>query len=130
MLQPIRPRTSSKARDRTLATLTRRLRAMADNDRTSAKAEGQRGLTDDELAAEQGSELPDREAMSILDFGFTVEDIENLNLAVPINQAIATNVNTTSSIASADADQMVVVDQGLEEQPVDRVEQPDDTGDG
>jgi hypothetical protein len=85
----------------------------------------QRGLSDEELAAEQSGELPDREAMSLLDFGFNVEDIDNLNLAVPINQAIASNINTSSSIANADADQVVVIDQGLddddlEHNPVDR----------
>jgi hypothetical protein len=100
---------------------------MADAERKPQHS--QRGLSNDELAAEQGSDLPDREAMSLLDFGFNVEDIENLNLAVPINQAIAANINTNASIASADADQLVIVDQGLEStdevspEPDDRLEQ-------
>jgi hypothetical protein len=68
------------------------------------------GLTDAELAAEQGTDLPDREAMSMLDIGFGSADFDNL--AMPINQAFALNLNTNQSIASADADQVVVVDQG------------------
>jgi hypothetical protein len=111
---------------------------MADRERNRAglsdadRERQQPGLTDEELAAEQGTDLPDREAMSIMDFGFSVDDIDNLNLAVPINQAIATNINTNASIASADADQVVIVDQGLsadqvEQPPVDRVEHPDDS---
>ena len=86
---------------------------MADADRKPQPS--QQGLSADELAAEQGSDLPDREAMSILDFGFNVENIDNLNLAVPINQAIAANFNTNASIASADADQVVIVDQADED---------------
>ena len=68
------------------------------------------GLTDAELAAEAGTDLPDREAMSMLDIGFGSADFDNL--AMPINQAFALNFNTNQSIASADADQVVVVDQG------------------
>jgi hypothetical protein len=66
------------------------------------------GLTDDELANEQGTELPDREAMSMLHI-LPFQDIDNLSM--PINQAFAMNVNTNQSIASADASQVVVSDQ-------------------
>ena len=75
------------------------------------------GPTDAELAAEQGTDLPDREAMSMLDIGFGRADFDNL--AMPINQAFALNFNTNQSIASADADQVVVVDQGDAEIPAD-----------
>jgi len=66
------------------------------------------GLTDAELAAEEGTELPDREAMSMLHI-FPMDDIDNLSM--PINQALAFNINTNQSIASANADQVVVSDQ-------------------
>jgi hypothetical protein len=69
---------------------------------------GQEGLTDAELAAELGTDLPDREAMSMLHI-LPFEGIDNLTM--PINQAFAMNVNTNQSIASADADQVVVSDQ-------------------
>ena len=46
----------------------------------------------------------------MLDIGFSSADFDNL--AMPINQAFALNFNTNQSIASADADQVVVVDQG------------------
>jgi hypothetical protein len=52
-------------------------------------------LTDDELAAEAGEELPDREAMSLV----------NTNIAAPINAAIALNVASDNSIAYANAEQ-------------------------
>jgi len=70
---------------------------------------GEAGLTDAELAAEEGSELPDREAMSMLHIS-PMDDIGNL--AMPINQAFSVNLNANQSIASATADQVVIVDQG------------------
>jgi len=71
--------------------------------------EGQNaGLSDVELAAEQGTELPDREAMSMIHI-LPMDDIDNLSM--PINQAFALNINTNQSIASADASQVVVSDQ-------------------
>jgi hypothetical protein len=71
--------------------------------------EGQNaGLSDVELAAEQGTELPDREAMSMIHI-LPMDDIDNLSM--PSNQAFALNINTNQSIASADASQVVVSDQ-------------------
>ena len=52
-------------------------------------------LTSDELEAETGEELPDREAMSLV----------NANLAAPINAAVALNVASDNSIAYANAEQ-------------------------
>ena len=52
-------------------------------------------LTDEELAAEAAEELPDREAMSLV----------NTNIAAPINAAIALNVASDNSIAYANAEQ-------------------------
>jgi hypothetical protein len=62
-----------------------------------------KGLTDDELAAERGEELPDREAMSLI----------NANLAAPINAAVAANVLSDNSIAYANATQTAPINQGI-----------------
>jgi hypothetical protein len=60
-----------------------------------------RGLTQGELQSQQGSELPEREAMSLA----------NINLAVPINAAAALNVLSDGSIAGAMANQSGPIDQ-------------------
>lgn len=52
-------------------------------------------LTEEELEAEAGEELPDREAMSLI----------NANIAAPINAAVAANVLSDNSIAYANAEQ-------------------------
>ncbi|MCA1824285.1 MAG: hypothetical protein LC640_08510 [Frankia sp.] len=59
------------------------------------------GLSDDELQAQEGEELPDREAMSLI----------NANLAAPINAAVAANVLSDNSIAYANAEQNVDITQ-------------------
>jgi len=59
-----------------------------DNDTTPA-------LTDEELAAQGGEELPDREAMSLV----------NANVAAPVNLAAALNVLSDDSVAVANAEQ-------------------------
>jgi hypothetical protein len=58
-------------------------------------AENTPALSNEELAAETGEELPDREAMSLV----------NANLAAPINAAVALNVASDGSIAYANAEQ-------------------------
>jgi hypothetical protein len=60
-------------------------------------------LTDEELEAEAGEELPDREAMSLV----------NANLAIPINAAVAANVLSDGAIAYADATQDTPIDQSI-----------------
>jgi hypothetical protein len=60
-------------------------------------------LTDEELAAEAGEELPDREAMSLV----------NANLAIPVNAAVAANVLSDGSVAYADATQDTPINQGI-----------------
>ena len=60
-------------------------------------------LTDEELAAQAGEELPDREAMSLV----------NANVAVPINLAAALNVLSDNAIAAAGADQTGDITQGI-----------------
>ena len=61
------------------------------------------GLSDEELEAESGEELPDREAMSLV----------NANIAVPVNAAIAANVLSDGAVAYADAEQFADIDQGI-----------------
>jgi hypothetical protein len=60
-------------------------------------------LTDEELAAEAGEELPDREAMSLI----------NANIAIPVNAAVAANVLSDNSTAWADATQGTPITQGI-----------------
>lgn len=59
------------------------------------------GLSVDELEAQDGEALPDREAMSLV----------NLNLAAPVNVAVAANVLSDGSTAYANAVQDVDIDQ-------------------
>ena len=70
--------------------------------------EERRELTDDELEAQSGEPVPDREAMSAIsiDLGGGFD-----NFAMPINQAIAMNNQSIQSFAIADADQIVDLDQ-------------------
>ncbi|MFN8511937.1 MAG: hypothetical protein U0841_04975 [Chloroflexia bacterium] len=62
----------------------------------------QRELTDEELAQQEAAELPDREAMSLV----------NANLAIPVNAAVAANVLSDGAVAYADATQQTPIDQG------------------
>jgi hypothetical protein len=59
------------------------------------------GLTAAELDAQGGEQLPDREAMSLVD----------ANIAAPVNAAVAANILSDDSTAIADADQNVDIDQ-------------------
>jgi hypothetical protein len=52
-------------------------------------------MSQEELQNQSGQELPDREAMSLI----------NLNVAAPINAAVAANVLSDGSIAYANAQQ-------------------------
>jgi hypothetical protein len=58
-------------------------------------------LSQEELEAQAGEELPDREAMSLI----------NANLAIPVNAAVAANVLSDGSTAWADATQSPNIDQ-------------------
>ena len=58
-------------------------------------------LTAEELEAQAGEELPDREAMSLI----------NANVAAPVNAAIAANILSDDSTATATATQDVDIDQ-------------------
>jgi len=55
----------------------------------------EREMTDEELEAQEAAELPDREAMSLI----------NANVAAPINAALALNVLSDNSTATANATQ-------------------------
>jgi hypothetical protein len=70
---------------------------MADQDRNNQD----QGLSDADLQAQDVNELPDREAMSLLD----------LNVAAPVNAAVAANVLSDGSLAYANAVQDVDIDQ-------------------
>lgn len=58
-------------------------------------------LTDEEIQQETGEQLPDREAMSLL----------NLNIAAPVNAAVAANVLSDGSVAYANAEQVAEITQ-------------------
>jgi hypothetical protein len=60
-------------------------------------------MTKEELEAQVGYELSDREAMALV----------NLNLAAPVNAAVAANVLSDNSTATATATQNVDIDQSL-----------------
>lgn len=64
-------------------------------------SERNKGLSDAELEAQGGEELPDREAMSLI----------NANLAAPVNAAVAANILSDDSVAYANAEQDVTIDQ-------------------
>ncbi len=58
-------------------------------------------ITNEELEAEGAEELPDREAMSLI----------NANLAAPVNAAVAANVLSDDAVAYANAEQNADIDQ-------------------
>ncbi|MGB8649140.1 MAG: hypothetical protein WCD35_00620 [Mycobacteriales bacterium] len=60
-----------------------------------------KGLSPEELAEQNGEELPDREQMSLV----------NANLAAPVNAAVAANVLSDNSVAYADATQTAPITQ-------------------
>ena len=57
---------------------------------------------EDEIEEQDAAELPDREAMSLV----------NANVAIPVNAAVAANVLSDGSIAYADATQNTPIVQG------------------
>jgi len=65
--------------------------------------ENMQGLSDEELAAEGGEELPDREAMSLI----------NANIAAPVNAAVAANILSDNSVAYANAEQYAPINQSI-----------------
>ena len=82
-------------------------------------------LSDEELAAEGGTALPDKEVISLLDLNADLDlgldaaapiDLAvaaNANVAAPIDAAVGANVLSSGSQAQALADQGVLIDQGI-----------------
>ena len=60
-------------------------------------------MTRQEISTETVSELPSREAMSLV----------NANIAAPINAALALNVLSDNSVAYANAQQFAPITQGI-----------------
>jgi len=60
------------------------------------------GLAPEEIEAQEAAELPDREAMSLI----------NANIAIPINAAVAANVLSDGAAAYANAIQGDQITQG------------------
>lgn len=83
------------------------------------------GLTADELAAEEVTALPDKEVVSILDLNVDADlaldlaapvDLAvaaNANVAAPIDAAVAANVLSVGSSAAAVSDQGVMITQDI-----------------
>ncbi|HEX8001705.1 MAG TPA: hypothetical protein VF519_03310 [Mycobacteriales bacterium] len=71
---------------------------MAENEKDQAI-----DLTDEEIEQQSGEQLPDREAMSLL----------NLNVAAPVNAAVAANVLSDGSVAYANAEQTAEITQSM-----------------
>lgn len=84
-----------------------------------------RGLTDEELAAEEVTALPDKEVVSILDLNVDADlaldlaapvDLAvaaNANVAAPIDAAVGANVLSAGSTAQALSDQGVMITQDI-----------------
>jgi hypothetical protein len=90
------------------------------------KTPAQTGLSQDELAAQQASDLPDREAMTtLLDLDVNLDlalDLAapidaavaaNANAAIPLDAAVGANVLSVNSVAGASADQDAPITQSL-----------------
>src|SRR3954451_19125350 len=82
---------------------------------TESRRDG-RGLSESEIADQQATDLPDREAMSLLD---VVADLNlDLNLAAPIDAGVAANANAAAPIdASVSANVASVGSQALANSP-------------
>ena len=72
-----------------------------EEDDVAEERERQQELTPEELEQQEGAELPDREAMSLI----------NANVAAPINAAVALNALSDGSVAVANAEQTAPITQ-------------------
>jgi hypothetical protein len=104
-----------------------------------------RPLSPEEIAAETGAALPDKEVISLLDLNADLDialdaaapiDLAvaaNANVAAPIDAAVGANVLSSGSTAQALADQGVLIDQGITGEAVatapqdSTIDQSDDT---
>ena len=83
-------------------------------------------MSQDEVEAQAGATLPDKEAMSLLDVNANLDlalDLAapvdaavaaNANVAAPIDASVAANVLSFDSVASASADQDSIIIQNLD----------------
>jgi len=95
------------------------------DDTTAAKATTTGGMTPQELAAEAITPLPDKEVVSLLDLNVDLDlalDIAapidlavaaNANVAAPIDAAVGANILSAGSTAHALSDQGVMITQGI-----------------
>ncbi|MEV0675659.1 peptidoglycan-binding protein [Actinosynnema sp. NPDC050436] len=101
-----------------------------------------RPLSIDELAAEGGTALPDKEVYSLLDLNVDIDlalDLAspiglavagNLNVAAPIDAAVSANVLSDGSTSQALADQGVAIQQGITGEAVANSDQDSAIGQG
>ncbi len=99
-------------------------------------------LSMDELAAEGGTALPDKEVYSLLDLNVDLDlalDLAapiglavagNANIAAPIDAAVGANVLSDGSTAQAMADQGVAIQQGITGEAVANSDQDSAIGQG
>jgi hypothetical protein len=85
----------------------------------------ERSLSEEELAREDASDLPDREAMSLLNLDVNLDlaldgaapinaaAAANLNIAAPIDAAVSANIGSVDSTSVAIADQDSIIVQEL-----------------
>jgi hypothetical protein len=66
------------------------------------------GLSSEDLEAQHALALPEREALSKISIGVG-SGIDNF--AMPINEATAMNIGSEDSVAIADADQIMIINQ-------------------
>ena len=84
------------------------------------RSQAARELSDEELANQDAQALPAREAMSTVGFDPTGWE----NFAMPVNEALALNHESTQSTAFAEADQTVITG------PLDDTTSSDSTQEG
>ena len=80
---------------------------MSEDNKVPQQPDTKSELSEEEVKAQAGEEIPDREAMSLV----------NANVAAPVNLAAALNVLSDHSNATAVADQYAPVDQGINQPP-------------
>ena len=99
------------------------------------------GLSDAELAAEEGVALPDKEVVSILDLNadlnlaidaaapIDLAAAANANVAAPIDAAVSANVGSDGAVAQSLGDQQVDIHQNLDDVEANATAQQDATVD-
>ncbi len=104
MRMPLRPRRSTRATCNQTTVRDRYTHEKEHNlarDLENVAGDQVEGHSSEELAQEDGEQLPEREQMSL----------SNAKLAAPVNAAVAANVLSDNSIAYADATQTAPITQ-------------------